>query len=204
MISFKLKEQISFHFAIKFFFISIILILFACNSSNHSKDKEANYSSPNFILVLADDQGWNGTSVKMMYNESGSKSDYFETPNLELLSQRGMRFSDVSNSSLSIDEVISGLHNNVDKATVYRALNAFEKNGLIHKVPDKDNLLRYALCQKECSPTKHSHNHAHLLCDKCNSTYCLNDFKIPIENNYNGFIVSNSKIILEGRCVDCQ
>ena len=66
----------------------------------------------------------------------------------------------LSNSSLSIDEVINGLHNKVDKATVYRALNAFEENGIIHKVPDKDNLLRYALCQKECSPTKHSHNHA--------------------------------------------
>ena len=94
MINFKFKEQISFNFTIKFFFISIILILFACNSSNHSKDKEADYSSPNFILILADDQGWNGTSVKMMYDESGSKSDYFETPNLELLSQKGMRFSD--------------------------------------------------------------------------------------------------------------
>ena len=110
----------------------------------------------------------------------------------------------ISKSSLSIDEVINGLNNKVDKVTIYRALNAFEEKGLIHKVPDKDNLLRYALCQKECSPSKHSHNHAHLLCDKCNSTYCLNDFKIPIENNYNGFIVSNSKIILEGRCVDCQ
>ena len=99
MINFKLKEQISFNFEIKFFFISIILILFACNSINHSKDKEANNSSPNFILVLADDQGWNGTSVKMMYNESGSKSDYFETPNLELLSQTGMRFSDAYSSA---------------------------------------------------------------------------------------------------------
>ena len=99
MINFKLKERISLNFAIKFFFISIILILFSCNSSNHSKDKEANYSSPNFILVLSDDQGWNGTSVKMMYNESGSKSDYFETPNLELLSQRGMRFSDAYSSA---------------------------------------------------------------------------------------------------------
>ena len=94
MINFKLKEQISLNSIIKFFFISKILILFACSSSNHSKDKEANYSSPNFILILADDQGWNGTSVKMMYNESASKSDYFETPNLELLSQKGMRFSD--------------------------------------------------------------------------------------------------------------
>ena len=42
---------------------------------------------------MADDQGWNGTSVKMMHNEPGSKSDYFETPNLEQLAKRGIRFS---------------------------------------------------------------------------------------------------------------
>ena len=99
MINFKLQERTSFNYASKFFFISVILILFACNSSNHSKEKETNYSSPNFILILADDQGWNGTSVKMMYNEPGSKSDYFETPNLEQLSQRGMRFSDAYSSA---------------------------------------------------------------------------------------------------------
>ena len=49
---------------------------------------------PNFILILADDQGWNGTSVQMMNEEPGSKSEYFETPNLELLAKRGIRFSD--------------------------------------------------------------------------------------------------------------
>ena len=56
--------------------------------------KEPYTSSPNFIFILSDDQGWNGTSVKMMSNEPESKSDYFETPNLEVLAQRGMRFSD--------------------------------------------------------------------------------------------------------------
>tara|TARA_B100001287_G_scaffold22567_1_gene16511 strand:+ start:14897 stop:16330 length:1434 start_codon:yes stop_codon:yes gene_type:complete len=49
--------------------------------------------SPNFILIVADDQGWNGTSVKMMNKESLSKSDYYETPNLEILASRGMKFS---------------------------------------------------------------------------------------------------------------
>ena len=49
---------------------------------------------PIVFLILADDQGWNGTAVKMMHNEPGSKSDYFETPNLELLAERGIRFSD--------------------------------------------------------------------------------------------------------------
>lgn len=110
----------------------------------------------------------------------------------------------MSKYSLSIDEIINNLSYKVDKVSIYRALNAFEENGLIHKVPDKDNLIRYALCQSECSAEKHLHNHAHLLCNLCNETYCLNDFKIPIVNEYKGFIINNSKIILEGCCIDCQ
>ena len=74
--------------------LAIILIFFSCNSSDFSKEKKIFPSSPNFILVLADDQGWNGTSVQMMHNEPESKSTYFETPNLELLAEKGIRFSD--------------------------------------------------------------------------------------------------------------
>jgi arylsulfatase A-like enzyme len=78
-----------------FFIVGILLLLFACNLTDPSKkENEINPTSPNFILILADDQGWNGTSVKMMDNESGSKSDYFETPNLEQFAQSGIRFSD--------------------------------------------------------------------------------------------------------------
>ena len=78
-----------------FFIVGILLLLFAFNLTDPSKkENEITPTSPNFILILADDQGWNGTSVKMMDNESGSKSDYFETPNLELFAQSGIRFSD--------------------------------------------------------------------------------------------------------------
>ena len=74
--------------------LGILLLYFSFNSADFLKEKEKNTTSPNFILILADDQGWNGTSVKMMQNEPGSKSDYFETPNLELLAEKGIRFSD--------------------------------------------------------------------------------------------------------------
>ena len=76
-----------------FFLVGILLLFFSCNFNDVSKEKNFYTSSPNFILILADDQGWNGTSVKMMDNEPRSKSDYFETPNLEILAKRGIRFS---------------------------------------------------------------------------------------------------------------
>ena len=75
---------------IVYLFICLIGILYiSCKSSEiNSKEK-----TPNFIVILTDDQGWNGTSVQMMNEEIHSKSDYHETPNIEALANKGMRFS---------------------------------------------------------------------------------------------------------------
>lgn len=48
---------------------------------------------PNFILILSDDQSWCGTSARMGPSIPESKSDYYQTPNLERLFDKGMRFT---------------------------------------------------------------------------------------------------------------
>lgn len=48
---------------------------------------------PNIILILTDDQGWTGTSIRMDDRIAGSASDYYRTPNIERLARSGMRFS---------------------------------------------------------------------------------------------------------------
>ena len=48
---------------------------------------------PNFILILTDDHGWTSTSQLMDNSIGNSKSDYYETPNMERLAQKGVRFS---------------------------------------------------------------------------------------------------------------
>ena len=54
---------------------------------------QKNDNSPNFIFILADDQGWNGTSVKMIEDNEFSKSDFYETPNIERIASKGIIFS---------------------------------------------------------------------------------------------------------------
>ena len=49
--------------------------------------------SPNFVFILSDDQGWNGSSASMHATREDARSDYFLTPNLERLASQGMRFS---------------------------------------------------------------------------------------------------------------
>lgn len=48
---------------------------------------------PNIVLMISDDQGWDGTSVEMAPGVAGSKGAIFHTPNLERLAAQGMRFS---------------------------------------------------------------------------------------------------------------
>jgi len=49
--------------------------------------------APNFIIFYMDDLGWAQTSVKMMDSEPLSVHPFYETPSVERLSARGMRFS---------------------------------------------------------------------------------------------------------------
>lgn len=48
---------------------------------------------PNILFILADDQSWNGTSVRMKDDEPLSASRQFKTPNLDQLAAQGMTFS---------------------------------------------------------------------------------------------------------------
>jgi arylsulfatase A len=48
---------------------------------------------PNFILILTDDLGWSCFSSKMDDRVNDSKSDYYETPNIDLFIKKSMRFS---------------------------------------------------------------------------------------------------------------
>jgi len=69
-----------------FLFYFILIICQLLNAQNSEKQ-------PNFIIILVDDQGWNGTSVQMMNSEINSKSDFYQTPNLEKFAKKGIKFS---------------------------------------------------------------------------------------------------------------
>ncbi len=67
------------------YFLSICIFLFFIQNTTAQP--------PNFVIIVVDDQGWTGSSVQMDASVLGSKSDYYFTPELELLAQSGMTFS---------------------------------------------------------------------------------------------------------------
>lgn len=48
---------------------------------------------PNFVVILTDDQSWVGSSVLMDPEDGRTRSDYYETPQMERLAEMGMRFT---------------------------------------------------------------------------------------------------------------
>jgi arylsulfatase A-like enzyme len=70
----------------------VLLGVFLLSSLTAQKDKKS-AASPNFIIVYMDDLGWADTSVPMMDGDPQSKSDFYKTPQLERLAERGARFS---------------------------------------------------------------------------------------------------------------
>jgi arylsulfatase A len=49
--------------------------------------------SPNFVLILTDDQSWVGSSLVIDPDDPRTKSDYYVTPNIERLANMGMSFT---------------------------------------------------------------------------------------------------------------
>ncbi|MBN8457243.1 MAG: sulfatase [Verrucomicrobia bacterium] len=69
------------------------LLLFACLPLIARAAEPNVPARPNIILLLSDDQDWNGLSVRMHPDMPNSKSDFYRTPNLEKFAAQAMRFS---------------------------------------------------------------------------------------------------------------
>jgi len=55
--------------------------------------KETKRQSPNFVVILTDDQSWVGSSVLMDPKDTRTRSDYYQTPRIDRLAKMGMRFT---------------------------------------------------------------------------------------------------------------
>lgn len=106
--------------------------------------------------------------------------------------------------ALSHSEVQDLVGEKMDRVTLYRILQSFEENGLLHRVPDDQVAVKYALCDHDHNKDHaHADNHAHFKCNDCGNTVCLENAVIPAVNLPEGFKVNESFLLLEGRCNQC-
>lgn len=88
----------------------------------------------------------------------------------------------------------------VDPATVYRILDVFYRQGIVHRLEFREGKYRYELASKE--------DHHHLICESCGSIADISDCAIPflqkdIEKK-KGFLVKHHSLEFFGLCLNCQ
>ncbi|HCX22749.1 MAG: transcriptional repressor [Flammeovirgaceae bacterium] len=89
-----------------------------------------------------------------------------------------------------------------DRVTLYRTLNAFTENGVLHKIPDDSGYATYGVCYDTCTHDHHTHDHMHFKCTACGKITCV-DQHIP-QINLPGYEIKEANMILSGVCPNCR
>jgi Fur family ferric uptake transcriptional regulator len=106
--------------------------------------------------------------------------------------------------AMSQDAIEKQLNLDVDRATIYRILNRFCEDSVIHKIVADDGKQYFAVCTK-CDDKKKKavpENHFHFRCTHCETIECLPmlvNFSVP-----KGYSVSRVNCVLIGECKACS
>jgi Fur family ferric uptake transcriptional regulator len=88
----------------------------------------------------------------------------------------------------------------IDPVTIYRILNRFCEDGMLHKIVAEDGKQYFALCF-DCKEREKATSHFHFRCKNCELMECLNEpvhFSIP-----KGYEVEGVNCVLTGVCKQC-
>jgi Fur family ferric uptake transcriptional regulator len=101
----------------------------------------------------------------------------------------------------------------MDRVTLYRALDCLTEAGLAHKIASDDRVFRYSVgTQQDHGPSGHTvqHQHGHFKCTRCSKVFCLDSIgdasKLETalqETLGKGFQSHDIEFTIKGWCADC-
>lgn len=103
--------------------------------------------------------------------------------------------------AMSQDAIEKKIAIDINRATIYRVLNRFCEDGILHKVTAEDGKQYFAL-YKEDGEEKIVKHHFHFRCVKCETIECLSSevtFSVP-----DAYFVEKTNCILTGLCNECS
>ena len=140
------------------------------------------------------------------------------TPQTQLLHSRGIRPTPVrilvlralqeNDCAVSLMTLEAELKT-VDRSSIFRTLNLFLEQHLVHQVEDGSGQTKFALCEEHCRSGAHhekmlSDFHVHFYCEQCQRTLCLHDVAIPDVELPKGFMLTSANFVLKGVCAECN
>ena len=108
------------------------------------------------------------------------------------------------NYALSYNDLDKELNSKFDMATVYRTLNTFVENKIIHQIPLDSKTAYYALSRTTGGKDGKRKEHIHFVCTNCCHTFCLEDVWVSEIKLKKNFHLESLKVIAEGICDSCN
>lgn len=102
--------------------------------------------------------------------------------------------------AMSQDAIVQQLDVTADRATIYRILNRFCEDNIVHKIVADDGKQYFAVCVN-CDQKVIPKHHFHFRCTNCETMECLPvqiEFKIPKK-----YTVQHMNCVLVGVCKQC-
>jgi len=105
-----------------------------------------------------------------------------------------------SKSALSQDMIQERISANIDRATIYRILNRFYEDKLVHKIVGDNGKQYFSFCVT-CEGKKQKQNHFYFRCTECGKMECLEiDVEISLPKGYKP---KDFNGVISGICADC-
>lgn len=117
-------------------------------------------------------------------------------------------------SHLEVQDALKEL----DRVTLYRALDCLTDAGLAHKITGDDRVFRYSTGSEKLASDMESgiqHQHAHFKCTRCGNLFCLDDEQqdTSLKEQLNltlqtimrrGFQNHDIELTIKGWCISCS
>ena len=104
---------------------------------------------------------------------------------IEILERKGVRVTSIrilvmealmcSSRPMSLSDLETEL-DTVDKSSIFRTLEVFEKHHIVHSIDDGTGSVKYEVCGGRDNCTI-ADMHTHFYCEKCHRTFCLKHFR---------------------------
>jgi Fur family ferric uptake transcriptional regulator len=97
-------------------------------------------------------------------------------------------------------DIIESQLSQFDRVTIYRVLQSFVDDGIIHKVISDNGKFYYFKCLN-CEEV-HLHHHYHFKCEICSKVECMEneiEVKVPV-----GYSINNVNFWIRGVCSNCK
>lgn len=100
-------------------------------------------------------------------------------------------------SHAELESALLSTGRQIDRVTLYRALEWLVSKNLAHKIPGRDRVWRYSAAYQE------TNHHVHFHCTHCDQTVCLASTKTDLIRLPKGYQFEESMLVIEGICPRC-